>query len=84
MHMVKFAYGLPSTARRNVWFTFVPNQTNVFLKDTPLYIIDMLKYIFKAKSKDITNITVTELLLLSVSIGMISGLVGYMIVNYGV
>ena len=49
---------------------------------TPLYIIDMLKYIFKAKSKDITNITATELLLLSVSIGMISGLVGYMIVNY--
>lgn len=83
MHVVKFAYGLPSTARRNVRFTFVPNQTNVFLKDTPLYIIDMLKYIFKAKSKDITNITVTELLFLSVSIGLISGLVGFMIVNYG-
>ena len=43
----------------------------------------MLKYIFKAKSEDITNITVTELLFLSVSIGLISGLVGFMIVNYG-
>ena len=50
---------------------------------TQLYIIDMLKYIFKAKSEDITNITVTELLFLSVSIGLVSGLVGFMIVNYG-
>jgi len=50
---------------------------------TPLFIIDMLKYIFKTKSEDITQITVTELLLLSVAIGTVSGLVGYMIVNYG-
>ena len=64
--------------------TFVPNQTNVFLKDTPLYIIDMLKYIFKTKSEDITNITVTELLMLSVSIGLIVGLVGYMVVSQGI
>ena len=57
-------------------------QLNMERIYTPLYIIDMLRFIFKAK-KDITNITVTELLLLSASIGMISGLVGYMIVNYG-
>lgn len=43
----------------------------------------MLKYIFKTKRNDITQITVTELLLLSVTIGLVSGLVGYMIVNYG-
>jgi len=83
MHVVKFAYGLTSTARRNVWFTFVPNQTNVFLKYTPPYIIDMLKFIFKTKRNDITNITLTETLFLSVAIGVVSGLVGFMIVNYG-
>lgn len=43
----------------------------------------MLRFIFKTRSKDITNITTTELLLLSVAIGAVSGLVGYMIVNYG-
>jgi len=53
------------------------------LKYTPLFIIDMLKYIFKTKRNDITQITVTELLLLSMTIGLVSGLVGYMIVNYG-
>jgi len=83
MHVVKFAYGLTSTARRNVRFTFVPNQTNVFLKYTPPYIIDMLKFIFKTKRNDITNITLTETLFLSVAIGVVSGLVGFMIVNYG-
>ena len=51
---------------------------------TPLYIIDMLKYIFKTKSEDITNITVTELIMLSVSIGLIVGLVGYMVVSQGI
>lgn len=44
----------------------------------------MLKYIFKTKSEDITNITVTELLMLSVSIGLIVGLVGYMVVSQGI
>jgi hypothetical protein len=44
----------------------------------------MLKYIFKTKSEDITNITVTELIMLSVSIGLIVGLVGYMVVSQGI
>ena len=43
----------------------------------------MLKFIFKTKRNDITNITLTETLFLSVAIGVVSGLVGYMIVNYG-
>ncbi len=56
----------------------------ILFKDTPLYIIDMLKYIFKTKSEDITNITVTELIMLSVSIGLVVGLVGYMVVSQGI
>ncbi len=43
----------------------------------------MLRFIFKTRGKDLTNVTTTELLLLSVAIGVVSGLVGYMIVNYG-